>query len=246
MSRPSGIIPHVASARPAALAAFGPVLFECARLLDEIAQAEVNRQAGRRVLTPALVRLLPHLSRDGIRPTELARRIEVSKQAVGQALADLGVPPPRRTGARPGGRPCPAGEAHRLRRGRVRSRSRCPGVLCGGAGRASRTGARRGPHRGAHGRAGRPAAVGRRRRANSDGRTRGQCGASWLEIRGFTSWQTRAQAELIRAVGLYSDREPHAPSRRLPDPAGRPLGGAGCGGDLRRALHAISSGADDG
>jgi DNA-binding MarR family transcriptional regulator len=89
MSRPAGIIPHVAPARPAALAAFGPVLFECARLLDEIAQAEVNRQAGRRELTPALVRLLPHLSRDGIRPTELARRIEVSKQAVGQALADL-------------------------------------------------------------------------------------------------------------------------------------------------------------
>jgi DNA-binding MarR family transcriptional regulator len=49
----------------------------------------VNRQAGRRLLTPALVRLLPHLSRDGIRPTELARRVDVSKQAIGQALADL-------------------------------------------------------------------------------------------------------------------------------------------------------------
>jgi DNA-binding MarR family transcriptional regulator len=49
----------------------------------------VNRQAGARVLTPSLVRLLPHLSRAGIRPTELARRIEVSKQAVGQSLADL-------------------------------------------------------------------------------------------------------------------------------------------------------------
>lgn len=64
-------------------------MFECARLLDEIAQAEVNRQARARVLTPALVRLLPHLSVEGIRPTELARRVEVSKQAVGQALADL-------------------------------------------------------------------------------------------------------------------------------------------------------------
>jgi DNA-binding MarR family transcriptional regulator len=67
----------------------GPLLFECARLLDEIAQAEVNRQAGRRLLTPALVRLLPHLSRDGIRPTDLARRVDVTKQAVGQALAGL-------------------------------------------------------------------------------------------------------------------------------------------------------------
>jgi DNA-binding MarR family transcriptional regulator len=67
----------------------GPLLFECARLLDEIAQVEVNRQAGRRLLTPALVRLLPHFSREGIRPTELARRVDVTKQAVGQALADL-------------------------------------------------------------------------------------------------------------------------------------------------------------
>lgn len=67
----------------------GPILFECARLLDEVAQAEVNRQAGARVLTPALVRLLPHLTTDGIRPTELARRVDVSKQAVGQALGDL-------------------------------------------------------------------------------------------------------------------------------------------------------------
>jgi DNA-binding MarR family transcriptional regulator len=67
----------------------GPLLFECAHLLDEVAQAEVNREAGARVLTPALVRLLPHLSTEGIRPTVLARRVEVSKQAVGQALGDL-------------------------------------------------------------------------------------------------------------------------------------------------------------
>ena len=67
----------------------GPLLFDCARLLDEVAQAEVNREAGARVLTPALVRLLPHLSTDGIRPTALARRVEVSKQAVGQLLGDL-------------------------------------------------------------------------------------------------------------------------------------------------------------
>lgn len=74
---------------PAVSPGLGPLLFECARLLDEIAQAEVNREAGARVLTPALVRLLPHLSVEGVRPTELARRIDVSKQAVGQALADL-------------------------------------------------------------------------------------------------------------------------------------------------------------
>jgi DNA-binding MarR family transcriptional regulator len=79
----------VARPKDDATATLGPVLFECARLLDEIAQAEVNRRAGRRLLTPALVRLLPHLSRGGIRPTELARRVDVTKQAVGQALAAL-------------------------------------------------------------------------------------------------------------------------------------------------------------
>lgn len=58
-------------------------------MLDDLAQAEVNREAGRRLLTPALVRLLPHLSRTGIRPTDLARRVDVSKQAVGQSLREL-------------------------------------------------------------------------------------------------------------------------------------------------------------
>lgn len=68
---------------------FGETLFACARLLDDVAQAEVNREAGRRVLRPALVRLLPHLDARGIRPTVIARRVDVSKQAVGQALAEL-------------------------------------------------------------------------------------------------------------------------------------------------------------
>jgi DNA-binding MarR family transcriptional regulator len=81
--------PHVTRLPDPPADTFGPVLFECARLLDEIAQAEVNRQAGRRLLTPALVRLLPHLSREGIRPTKLARRVDVTKQAVGQTLAGL-------------------------------------------------------------------------------------------------------------------------------------------------------------
>lgn len=72
-----------------AASGLGPLLFACARLLDDIAQIEINREAGRRLLTPALVRLLPHLSRAGIRPTDLARRVDVSKQAVGQSLREL-------------------------------------------------------------------------------------------------------------------------------------------------------------
>lgn len=66
--------------------ALGPLLMTCARLLDEVAQAQVNREAGERIARPALMRLVPFLTRDGIRSTELARRADISKQAVGQTL----------------------------------------------------------------------------------------------------------------------------------------------------------------
>jgi DNA-binding MarR family transcriptional regulator len=66
--------------------ALGPLLITCARLLDEVAQAQVNREAGERIARPALMRLVPFLTREGIRPTELARRADITKQAVGQTL----------------------------------------------------------------------------------------------------------------------------------------------------------------
>lgn len=68
---------------------FGHLLFTTARLLDERAQARLNAIAGERLARPALMRLLPFLDRTGVRPTALAKRIDVSKQAVGQALAEL-------------------------------------------------------------------------------------------------------------------------------------------------------------
>jgi DNA-binding MarR family transcriptional regulator len=68
---------------------FGHTLFLCARLLDEIAQARINREAGRRVMRPALTRILPHLRADGVRVTDLARAADVSKQAVSQAIGAL-------------------------------------------------------------------------------------------------------------------------------------------------------------
>lgn len=66
--------------------ALGPLLITCARLLDEVAQAQVNREAGERIARPALMRLVPFLTREGIRSTDLARRADISKQAVGQTL----------------------------------------------------------------------------------------------------------------------------------------------------------------
>jgi DNA-binding MarR family transcriptional regulator len=76
-------------APPSPPAHFADVLLGTARVFDETAQAICNAEAGERIARPAVMRLLPHLSGDGIRPTDLARRVDVSKQAVGQTLADL-------------------------------------------------------------------------------------------------------------------------------------------------------------
>ncbi|MFN8062219.1 MAG: MarR family transcriptional regulator [Vicinamibacterales bacterium] len=65
------------------------LLFACARLTDDLAQGRVNRAAGRRLLRPSYTRLLPFLTTDGIRVVDLARRVDVSKQAVSKALSEL-------------------------------------------------------------------------------------------------------------------------------------------------------------
>jgi DNA-binding MarR family transcriptional regulator len=64
----------------------GPQLLLAARLLDELGQSQVNHEVGERIARPALMRLVPYLDVHGIRPTELARRADVSKQSVGQTL----------------------------------------------------------------------------------------------------------------------------------------------------------------
>lgn len=68
---------------------FGYILLSCARLFDALAHGQINRRAGGVVAPPGLVRLVPHLAFDGIRPSDLARLTDVSKQAVSQAVAPL-------------------------------------------------------------------------------------------------------------------------------------------------------------
>ena len=68
---------------------FSDLLLTCARLLDEAAQAQLNREVGARLARPSVMRLVPYLTATGIRPTVLAGLVDVSKQAVGQSLADL-------------------------------------------------------------------------------------------------------------------------------------------------------------
>jgi len=70
-------------------ASVGQLLLKSARLLDERALGRINRQGRGVVLRPAHTSLLPHIDRQGTRLTELARRLGVTKQAVGQLVGDL-------------------------------------------------------------------------------------------------------------------------------------------------------------
>src|SRR5687767_2166502 len=67
----------------------GQLLFKCARLLNERAIARVNRQVGQPVLRASHTNLFPHIDFEGVRLTELAQRLGVTKQAVGQVVAEL-------------------------------------------------------------------------------------------------------------------------------------------------------------
>lgn len=65
------------------------VLLKCARLVDEHAIARVNLAAGRRLLSRSVTNLLPHISFEGTRVGDLARRVGVTKQAVSKLVGEL-------------------------------------------------------------------------------------------------------------------------------------------------------------
>ncbi len=71
-------------------ASVGQLLFKCARLLDERALARVAKAArGKPTLRPAHTKLLPHITVEGVRLTALAAKLGVTKQAVGQLVAEM-------------------------------------------------------------------------------------------------------------------------------------------------------------
>ena len=68
----------------------GFLLIRCGQLFNERGIARVNAAAGKPMLREAHTRLVPHLQAiGGIRITELAGRIGVTKQAVQQLVADM-------------------------------------------------------------------------------------------------------------------------------------------------------------
>ena len=65
------------------------LLFRCARLLNEWALSRAREQTGVSVMRAAHTSLLPHLDFVGIRLTDLADRLGVSKQATFQLVEEL-------------------------------------------------------------------------------------------------------------------------------------------------------------
>lgn len=65
------------------------LLFKCARLANDEAIAHARRTLNAPGLRVAHTALFPHIDLDGTRVTELAARLEVSKQAVGQLVNEL-------------------------------------------------------------------------------------------------------------------------------------------------------------
>ena len=64
------------------------LLFRAARLVNERAVANA-RSAGATRLRLAHTQLFPHIAFDGTRMTEIAKRLEVTKQAIGPLVDDL-------------------------------------------------------------------------------------------------------------------------------------------------------------
>ncbi len=81
--------PPVPAVPPETLrASLGQVLLRTARLYNELAITRVQRESEPRIRL-AHTAVFPHLDTAGIRPTALARRMGVTKQAVGPLLDDL-------------------------------------------------------------------------------------------------------------------------------------------------------------
>lgn len=70
-------------------ASVAQLLFKCARLVNERAIETANDLPHAIPLRRSHTNLFPHLDFEGVRITELARRLDVSKQAVSQTIAEL-------------------------------------------------------------------------------------------------------------------------------------------------------------
>ncbi|MCA9712939.1 MAG: MarR family transcriptional regulator, partial [Myxococcales bacterium] len=70
-------------------ASVAQLLFRCARQWNELAIQRIRVMTGQELLRPSHMALFPHIDLEGTRQVELARRLGISKQAVGIMIADL-------------------------------------------------------------------------------------------------------------------------------------------------------------
>ena len=67
----------------------GQLLFKCARIVNERSLARVNENGAGPPLRASHTALLPHLSSEGVRGADLAKRLGVTKQAISQLVTEL-------------------------------------------------------------------------------------------------------------------------------------------------------------
>lgn len=87
---PSESKEFAAKLHEAKTASWAQLLFKCSRLLNERA-LELLAQRTKQRLRPSHTALFPHIDLQGTRPSVLAERLGISKQAVGQLVEDLEV-----------------------------------------------------------------------------------------------------------------------------------------------------------
>ena len=88
--RTRNVDPHLEAAKAGSWA---QLLFQCARLINERALAQVQRRMGL-AIRPSHTSLFPYIELEGTRPSVLAQKLGISKQAVGQmveALCEMGI-----------------------------------------------------------------------------------------------------------------------------------------------------------
>ena len=85
MKKDDGYIHEVETAKRGSVL---QLLFKCARLANDLALERVRAETGM-AWRAAHTNLFPHIDHEGTRLTELAMRVGISKQAVGQLVAEL-------------------------------------------------------------------------------------------------------------------------------------------------------------
>jgi DNA-binding MarR family transcriptional regulator len=70
-------------------ASVGQLLMKCGRLFNDMGVEAMRNEMGFEGLRAAHTNLFPHIDLDGTRLTDLAKRVGISKQAVGQLVDEL-------------------------------------------------------------------------------------------------------------------------------------------------------------